>query len=119
MVYSRAKKRAFDNESIIKDKNTVATRPSAQPVTQNFQKTSQASTKEQPQVQAEQAISRVHQKVHAAVPFNIVDNMKKMNVTMSMWDSLAILGKTDLLRKALSNEEVPKKSADGSHKSGY
>ena len=46
------------------------------------------------------------------MPYNIVDNMKKMNVTMSMWNSLAIPGQTDLLKKALSEEKNPMQVID-------
>ena len=34
--------------------------------------------------------------------------MKKMSVPMSMWETLAIPGKTNILKKALSDEANPK-----------
>ena len=38
------------------------------------------------------------------MPYNIVDNMKKMNVPMTMRESLSISGQVDMLKKALSGE---------------
>ena len=35
--------------------------------------------------------AKIQPKVHATIPFNIVENMKTINITMSMWYFLAIL----------------------------
>ena len=104
---TRAKKRALEMEKISsKDKVTNAAEP---PFSTNAKVATPAfATKDTIHKQAEPVATKIHQKSHAAVPFNIVDNMKKMNITMSMWDTLAIPGQTDLLRRALSDEVIPK-----------
>ncbi|KAH9290806.1 hypothetical protein KI387_034923, partial [Taxus chinensis] len=47
----------------------------------------------------------------ASSPFNIIDQMKKTNVNISMWESLSIPGQRDLLQAAMkdwstSNQQV-------------
>jgi len=61
-----------------------------------------------PHLQVEVAATKSNQKVSAIPSFNIIENMKKMNVTMSMWDSLAIPGQKDILQSALSDLKVSK-----------
>lgn len=79
-------------------------------MTHGLQGNHQLPVKEQPHLQTDHASIKVHHKVNPLVPYNILDSMKKMNVTMYMWDSLAILGQKDMLHSALSNFKVSDES---------
>lgn len=63
-----------------------------------------------PQVQEDVVVKREQQKVSTS-SFNILDQLKKMHVSVSMWDSLALPRQKYLLKNALSNislsQELP------------
>ena len=115
-VYTRTKKRAFElnnaagkiadaSQIPIKENNkgeTVA--QVSTPQIHVLQKNPPVASKGQPQLQADRDMEQPHHKAKSAVPFNIMDNMKKLNVNMSVWDTLAILGQKDMLQVAL--EEI-------------
>lgn len=108
---TRAKKRALDIGQTSEKGKGPATEESSLKSTQIpsiLKKVPVAAAKEQFQKDADTSVVKTQQKVHSAVPYSIVDTMKKMNVTMSMWDSLAIPGQVNSLKKAL-NEEIPPK----------
>ncbi|KAH9296645.1 hypothetical protein KI387_040233, partial [Taxus chinensis] len=58
----------------------------------------QASTPEQSR---RDVVPQMH-KV-GGLPFNIVDQMKKTNINVTMWDALTIPSQRDLLHEALAN----------------
>ncbi len=66
-----------------------------------LQKNPLVASKGQPQLQVDCYMEQPHQKEKPAVPFNIVDSMKKLNMNMSVWDRLAIPGQRDMLQVAL------------------
>lgn len=88
----------------------IAAEPSTSQVTHGLQRNQQLPVKEQPHLQVDHIGIKVHHKVNPVVPYNILDSMKKMNVTMSMWDSLAIPGQKDMLHSTLSNFKVSDES---------
>lgn len=63
---------------------------------------SSSINKDQNQRHVDQSVPRSPQKVHFVFPYNIVDSMKKINVTMTMWETLAIPGHAEILREGLS-----------------
>ena len=69
-------------------------------------------TKENVHKPGEHGVVKAHQKSHFFASFNIVENMKKINVSMSMWETLAIPGQTDILQRALLDEANPTKMMD-------
>ena len=48
--------------------------------------------------------------------FNILDSMKKVNVSMSLWDSLSIPGQKDLLQSALHDLTLSSEPSSNSAK---
>lgn len=71
---------------------------------QSAESTEQPKDSAQPAPMKEKGVvvPKIQNKV--SVPsFNIIDHMKKSNVTLSMWDSLAIPGQKSLLQSALSD----------------
>lgn len=86
------KKREFELDQAIDRGKAATVEPSTSQATRGLQRDQQLPIKEQPHLQADHTGMKVHYKVTPVVPYNILDSMKKMNVTMSMWDSLAIPG---------------------------
>lgn len=77
---------------MVKNKNVAAVGPSTPQVQSILQGNPPVVIQEQQRQQIQPAVPKVQQKVHAVLPFNIVENMKRMNVSISMWDSLSLLG---------------------------
>lgn len=74
--FTRAKKRALEADQVAGKDKELATAGSS--LTKN------------PHKEADLTAAKVHQKMHSAMPYSIVDSMKRMNVSMTMWDSLSI-----------------------------
>ena len=68
----------------------------------NNKKSTPIVTQEHAQQPVHPVASKVQTRVRTTVPFNIIENMNRMSITMSMWDFLSIPGQTDLLREALT-----------------
>lgn len=93
------------------DSNAKAT-TSAEPVQQATPITPKeapvmTSKESQHSKELEPIIVKAQKRVHTMTPFKIIDNMKKVNVTMSMWDSLALLGQPKILKKAMIEVATP------------
>ncbi|KAH9321405.1 hypothetical protein KI387_016044 [Taxus chinensis] len=77
-------------------------RPNAAPNVQNQPKVPVVATHAHAQAPEKFTPSKGHQKDNSS-PFNIIDQMKKTNVNISMWESLSIPGQRDLLQATMNN----------------
>lgn len=74
---------------------------------QMLQRNQAVANKEQPRIQSQPTQAKgdtvvpKRQQKATIVPFNVLENMKKVNVSMSVWDSLSIPGEKDLMQAAL------------------